>query len=322
MTAFISIGIGKYDVDLIGAINIIIDYITYGPSDSIPERVVFTQRIPRGIMAVIVGAGLAVAGAVMQSMLHNPLADPFTTGVSSGASLGASVFVVLGIGLLPVSGTTGLVSNAFLFSLVPGFIILLLSVFKRITSTTMILIGIGVMYVFTALTQLLRVIATPQQMEQLYLWQLGSLSQSSFDNIVIVLAAVIVCIGLLYRFRTDLNLLGAGDKSAVTMGTNPWSTRILCLIIVSLMTSVIVSFTGVIGFVGLVAPQIIRMLIGSDNRYLIPASATFGAMYLTVCDSLCRVIGSTGLPVGVLTAVIGSPLFLYLLVINSKKRTV
>ena len=322
LMAFLSIGIGKYDVNLIEGLEIIRDYFAYGPSDTIAERVVFTQRIPRGLMAVIVGSGLAIAGAVMQSMLHNPLADPYTTGVSSGASMGASVFVVMGISVLPLGGNLGMMSNAFVFSLIPAFLILGMSVFKKITSTTMILIGIGVMYMFSALTQMLRVIATPQQMQKLYLWQMGSLGECTLAEVVIVGAAVAVCAVMLYRYRTDLNLLSVGDKPAVTMGTDPWKTRIVCLVIVSFMTAVAVSFTGVIGFVGLVAPQMVRVLTGSDNRFLLPASAAFGGMFLVICDCLCRVLGSTGVPVGVLTAVIGSPLFLYMLIRRSKKPSV
>ncbi len=319
--AFLSIGIGKYDVDLIGGLEIIYNYVTYGPCDSIAERVVFTQRLPRGLMAVVVGSGLAIAGAVMQSMLHNPLADPYTTGVSSGASMGASLFVVLGISIIPVSGSIGLMANAFVFALIPAFLILGMSVFKKITSTTMILIGIGVMYMFSALTQMLNVIATPQQMQRLYLWQLGSLGECTLPDVVIVAAVVLVCSLILYSYRVDLNLLSVGDKPALTMGTDPWRTRIICLVVVSFMTAVAVSFTGVIGFVGLVAPQMVRVLIGSDNRFLLPASAAFGGMFLVICDCLCRVLGSTGVPVGVLTAVIGSPLFLYMLIKRSKKPT-
>lgn len=320
--AFLSIGIGKYDVDLVRGLEIIYDYFSYGPSDSIEERVVFTQRIPRGLMAVIVGSGLAIAGAVMQSMLHNPLADPYTTGVSSGASMGASLFVVLGVSIIPISGSLGLMTNAFVFSLIPAFLILGLSVFKKITSTTMILIGIGVMYMFSALTQMLKVMATPQQMERLYLWQLGSLGECSLSDVVVVGIVVAACAVVLYGYRVDLNLLSVGDKPALTMGTDPWKTRIICLVIVSFMTAVAVSFTGVIGFVGLVAPQMVRTLIGSDNRFLLPASAAFGGMFLVICDCLCRVLGSTGVPVGVLTAVIGSPLFLYMLIKRSKKPTI
>lgn len=318
----VSIGVGKYGIGVAEGFSIIWDCVTGGYDGDIKQIIVYDQRLPRGLIAVIVGAALAVAGSVMQSMLQNPLADPYTTGVSSGASFGASIFVVLGISILPVSDTVGLVSNAFVMSLVPVAIILFLSAFKRITATTMILVGIGVMYLFSACTQILKIQATPQQMERLYLWQLGSLSEVGLTEVAIVLGVCVVCSLILYSFRIDLNMLSVGDKPAVSMGTNPWRTRVVCLLVVSFMTSVVVSFTGVIGFVGLVAPQMVRLFLGSDNRFLIPASAAFGGFFLIACDCLGRVVGSTGVPVGVITAIIGSPLFLYLLVKRSKRKTI
>lgn len=325
VTAFmvlVSLSVSKYPVSFTHALEIVWDRLTVGPADTIEEMVVYGDLVPRSLIAVITGASLAVAGAVMQSMLHNPLADPYTTGVSSGASLGASVFIVLGISIIPLGSDVGLIGNAFVFSLIPAFLILGLSVFKRITSTTMILIGIGVMYMFSAVTQLLKLQATPLEMQLLYRWQLGSLAECSLNDVALVLVVCLICCLLLYRFRSDLNLLSVGDKAAVTMGTNPWFVRIVCLLIVSFMTSVVVSFTGVIGFVGLVAPQIVRMVMGSDNRYLLPASAAFGGAFLLICDCIGRTVGATGAPVGVITAIIGSPLFLYLLIKRSKKVTI
>ncbi len=318
----VSIGVGKYGIGIVEGLQMIWDCITGGYDNSIRQIVVYDQRLPRGLAAIIVGAALAVAGSVMQSMLQNPLADPYTTGVSSGASFGAAIFVVLGISVVPISGTTGLVSNAFVMSLVPVGVILLLSVFKRVTATTMILVGIGVMYMFTACTQMLKLYATPQQMEMLYLWQLGSLSEVGLAEVGAILIVCLACCSILYSYRADLNLLSVGDKPAVSMGTNPWKTRVICLLVVSFMTSVVVSYTGVIGFVGLVAPQMIRIFLGSDNRYLIPASAAFGGFFLIACDCIGRVVGSTGVPVGVVTAIIGSPLFLYLLIKRSRRTTV
>lgn len=322
VTMLYSLCVSKYPLSFFESLRIVWDRLTIGPSDTVKEMIVYGDLVPRAIVSVTVGAGLAIAGAVMQSMLHNPLADPYTTGVSSGASFGAAVFIVLGISVIPIQGTIGIIGNAFVFALIPAFLILLLSVFKRITSTTMILIGIGVMYMFSALTQLLKVRADPLQMQQLYRWQLGTLAECNLQDVAIVLVVCLICGLILYRFRSDLNLLSVGDKPALTMGTDPWRVRVVCLIIVSFMTAVVVSFTGVIGFVGLVAPQIVRLFMGSDNRYLLPASAAFGGAFLIVCDCVGRVIGATGLPVGVITAIIGSPLFLYMLVKRSKRVTI
>lgn len=318
----LSFAVGAYHIDFAETYRIIWDYITTGPEGTINERVVWELRVPRGLMALFVGGGLAAAGCVMQSMLRNPLADPYTTGVSSGAGLGATIAIVLGISIIPFGDTVSVISNAFLMSLIPAAIILAISSMKRITSTSMILVGIGVMFVFGACTQMLKLIATPTQMEELYRWQLGSLSECSLGEAGIVAVAVVLCIFALYRYKNHLNLLSIGDDSALTMGVDPWRTRVVCLVIVSFMTAVVVSFTGTIGFVGLVAPQMVRTFIGADNRYLLPASMMFGAAFLVACDVISRMIGVGGIPVGVVTAIIGSPIFLYLLVKRSRKPTI
>lgn len=317
---FISFTIGTFHISFSDCMELIVDRIKYGPSDSILEDVIWEERIPRGLMAVFVGGGLAVAGCIMQNMLRNPLADPYTTGVSSGAGLGAAISIVLGVSILPLGDDVSVIANAFVMSLIPAALIMFLSMYRRITPTTMILVGIGIMFMFSACTQLMELIATPTQMEQLYKWQLGTLSDVNPGNLLIVGVTVVVCILLLYRFRMSLNLMTLGDESAVTLGSDPWKVRVACLLIISFMTAVCVSFTGTIGFVGLVAPQIVRLFMGSDSRYLIPASAMFGAMFLIFCDTVSRLIGVAGLPVGVVTAFIGSPIFLYLLVKQARKR--
>ncbi|MBR7152689.1 MAG: iron ABC transporter permease [Candidatus Methanomethylophilaceae archaeon] len=322
MAGILSFSVGTYHIDFVETYRIIWDYLATGPDGTVNERIVWELRVPRGIMAIFVGGGLAAAGCVMQSMLRNPLADPYTTGVSSGAGLGASMAIVLGVSILPLGDTVSVISNAFLMSLIPAAIILAISSMKRITSTSMILVGIGVMYVFSAITQMLKLIATPTQMEELYRWQLGSLSECTLGEAFLVGVVVVLCVSALYRYKNHLNLLSIGDDPSLTMGVNPWRTRVVCLVIVSFMTAVVVSFTGTIGFVGLVAPQMVRTFIGSDNRYLLPASMMFGAAFLVACDVMSRMIGVGGIPVGVVTAIIGSPIFLYLLVKRSRKPTI
>ncbi len=321
LLVLLSFGVGKYDVGLIEAWKIIFNDI-YEGVNTIKDDVVWELRVPRGLAGAIAGACLAVSGCVMQSMLRNPLADPYTTGVSSGASLGASIAIIMGISIIPVGGQVSIIANAFIMSLIPAAIITFVSVVKKVSPTTMILIGIGIMYMFSAFTQLLKLNATPDQMEEIYMWQLGSLSMLDISAIPILLVTAIVGIVALYSFKGHLNMMSLGDNPAMTLGTNPWRTRVICLVIISFMTAVIVSFTGTIGFVGLVAPQMVRVFIGSDNRYLLPASACFGAAFLVAADMIARVVGTTGVPVGVITAIVGSPLFLYLLIKKSKKQTV
>lgn len=320
IATFVSFTIGTFRMPFSECIDIIIGRILDGPTGSIYETLIWEDRIPRGVTAALVGAGLSASGCVMQSMMRNPLADPYTTGVSSGASLGAAIAIVLGFSILPLGDDLSIISNAFVMSLIPSAIILVVSTLRRVTPTTMILIGIGVMFMFSSCTQLLEMMADPTELDAMYRWQLGSMGDVTAENLVIVLAVVAVCTALLYRFRTALNLMTLGDESALTLGTDPWKTRIVCMLIISFMTAVVVSYTGVIGFVGLVAPQIIRVLIGSDIRYLLPTSAVFGGLFLVLCDTASRVIGEAGLPVGVVTAFVGSPLFLYLLVKQARRN--
>ncbi|WP_400203452.1 FecCD family ABC transporter permease [Candidatus Methanomassiliicoccus intestinalis] len=324
ITAIIVMGLavsfGKYDIGFFESYELIWNHLLgHAPVDEMKDHVVWDLRLPRALMAVAVGAGLAVCGAAMQSMMRNPLADPYTTGVSSGASLGAALAIILGFCIFPsLSGQAAIVANAFIFSLIPAAIIILISKFRRPTPTSMILAGIAVMYVFSATTTLLMLIANPEDLAEVYIWNVGTLGKATWDNIPIVLFMSVTGIILLMLVSKKLNVLVAGDKVATSLGVNADVLRLYCLIVISLVTAAIVSFTGTIGFVGLIAPHVVRIFIGSDNRYLLPASASFGAAMLICADCLAKEAGSTGLPVGVITAIIGGPLFILLLIKQRK----
>lgn len=260
------------------------------------------------------GAGLGVCGAVMQSTLKNPLADPYTTGISSGASLGATLAIISGLSLIPgTAGETATVINAFVFALIPAFVMIFFSVIKRnMSPESTILIGVAVMYIFTAVTTLLKVSATEEKLAEAYVWSVGTLGKATLDNIPLMGIATIAGIAVFMLGSNMINTLAMDDKNVVALGENPKHVRLFFMFVVSMVTATLVSFTGTIGFVGLVAPHIVRLMIGSDNRYLIPASACFGAMFLLCADCLAKNL-STGLPVGVITALVGGPLFLIIL---------
>lgn len=317
----VSFCVGKYTTSFEDTLRLLYQGIFGEPFFDVTKgMVVWEVRMPRAIMALLVGAVLGVAGAVMQSMLQNPLADPYTTGVSSGASLGVALCVITGFSFLPgLPEEANMIISAFLFSLIPVAIILAVSAFRKVTSVSIILVGIGIMYIFSAAVQMIKLISSPRQMEKIYIWQLGSLADATLANIAVVAIVAAVCIIVLYTMRDKFNILSTGDNLAVAMGVNPWKTRIQGLVVVSLMTSVAVSFTGTIGFVGLAVPQMVRLFIGSDNNYLIPASAVTGAGFLIAADIVAKNIGVSGLPVGVITAIIGSPIFIFLLYKQSKK---
>ena len=325
--AFLSLGlalsIGQYSIGFIESYQILFDHIMgvvpEGREAIMKDRIIWEMRLPRAIAAVAVGSTLGVCGAAMQSALKNPLADPYTTGISSGASLGAAIALILGISIVPfLANEAALVVNAFLFSLIPAAIITLVAKYKSVTPTSMILTGIAVMYVFSATTSLLMFTANPEALAEVYIWMVGTLGKATWDNVGFLIAAAIVSIISLLIVAKRLNILVLSDTCAISMGVNAKRLRTFTLGMVALGTSVVVGFTGTIGFVGLVAPHMVRMFIGSDNRYLIPASATFGALLLIIADSISKIAGPSGLPVGVITAIIGGPLFIILLMRQRK----
>ncbi len=285
--------------------------------DRTVAHIVLDLRLPRILGAIVCGFALAVCGTVMQSMMKNPLADPYTMGISSGAGFGAALAIILGVEL--VSGG-GIIINAFVFAIIPAMVILFLSRFRRATPTMMILCGISLMYLFNAMTQLFMLVADPEDLATVYKWTVGTLD--SIDMSELVLVFIVAVAGSLYvqYMANRLNVMGIGDDSAKTLGVDVDRQRLVMLLVITLVAASVVSFTGVIGFVGLVSPHIARLVIGADNRYLIPAAGIFGSVLLLISDIVARTIAApTILPVGVITACIGGPLFMYLILRSSKE---
>lgn len=304
--------IGDYPIEFWESFQIVIDHITGNIGDATKDFVVWERRLPMIIMAVFVGVGLAIAGATMQSVLKNPLADPYTTGISSGASFGASLAIISGLTI--VGGSWALVVNAFVFSLIPMAVIILISAIKRTSPTTMILAGIAVMYTFDAFTTVIRLHADPDALKEVFNWGVGSLGYANWDNLPIIFVVVVVCVIIMQLLSRILNILASGDDSAKSLGVDADKLRIFSLLVVSLATAAIVSFTGTIGFVGLVCPHVARIFIGSDNRFLLPASAAFGTLLVIVADIIARSLADASLQVGVVLSFIGGPMFLYILI--------
>jgi len=323
VTVIISISISQYHVGFAEAYQIMVDHLngketgTY--TEWLKDLIVWDRNLPRAIGGVAVGAILGVGGAVMQSIVKNPLADPYTTGISSGAMLGVTVYLALGVSIIPFAGgNLAQIANAFVFALIPAAVIIFVSSFKKTSPVMMVLIGIGVMYIFTASTTLLKFTASSDTIAEIYIWGVGSIGKITWDNVPIILIAMVFLITLSMLLSKSINILTAGDKSAMSLGVNPTRMRLICLIAVSIATAVAVCFTGTIGFVGLVSPHIARMTVGSNIRYLIPCSAAVGGFMLIAADCIARNAGTTGLPVGVITALVGSPLFIYFLIRQKK----
>ena len=316
--------IGEYPLSVERCYEIIWQFITghqpANASETLENSIIFDIRLPRIYVGILAGAGLAAAGVAMQSTLMNPLADPYTTGVSSGASFGATIGIVLEISLFGVSAQYTTVINAFVFSLIPMAMIILLSKARNGSPTTMIMAGIAIMYIFNAFTTLISLMAEPTKLEQLYRWTVGSLTFAGSSDVLVMAVFVIPGIIILQFLTSKLNILSTGDDTAKSLGVDADRMRRIILLVVALIAAAVVSFTGLIGFVGLVAPHIVRLFVGPDNRFLLPASAAFGALLLIFADLVGRVIiAPAELQVGVVTAFMGGPLFLWLIIRKNTK---
>lgn len=313
-----SLTLGDYHIEFLRCYEVIWEHLTGNVTNALEDYVIFDLRLPRIEIGVLAGFGLAVAGVVMQSTLMNPLADSYTTGVSSGASLGATLAVVVG---WSIGGSDlGIIANAFVFSLIPMAVIIGMSKIKNASPTTMIMGGIAIMYLFSAFTTLFTLMAQPDQLEYLYKWNVGSLGFAGKDCIPIVFAFVFIGSVILMFLTKQLNVLAAGDESAKALGVNADMMRRICLVITALIVAAVVSFTGTIGFVGLVAPHVIRMIIGPDNRFLLPISGLFGGLLLIIADLIgTTIIAPAILQAGVIMAFLGGPLFLWLILRKNTK---
>jgi len=295
-----------------------------GNEEGVAAQVLFHLRLPRILAALLSGLALSVAGTVMQSILRNPLGSPFTLGISNAAAFGAAFAVILlGAGSMQSGGFDSVLINnpylitlsAFIWSLAACFLILLVARVRGATPENMILAGIIASSLFMALTTGLQYVADDIELAAIVFWTFGDLSKGGWNELAI--QGVILVPVLIYFFRNswNFNALDLGDETAQSMGVNIFRLRMRSMVLASLATASVVSFYGIIAFVGLVVPHIVRRLIGSDERYLLPGAALTGAAFMLVCDILARtIISPLVLPVGILTSIVGAPLFIFLLV--------
>ena len=285
------------------------------------DRYIWNRSIPHVVVAITAGASLAICGALMQSMMANPLADPYSTGISSGACFGAVLAIIAGVTFTSVTGEMGIVSNAFIGAMVPAIIIIALSSRILMTPATIILVGTGISYFFNSMVTYFMIMTDADTLKNAYIWQIGSLDGITWDSVPLMLGITIIGSVLVALSWRKLNLMSLGDDSAMSLGLDVHKFRILCLILMSIMTAAVVSYVGIIGFIGLVSPHIVRLAIGGDNKYVIPLSMTVGALLLLLADYISMHI-SADLPVGVVMSVIGSPVFLFLILYNRKNKGV
>jgi len=281
--------------------------------DKTTELIIWQLRIPRIILAAITGAALSTVGGAFQGILRNPLADPYILGVSAGAALGACIGIALQYSTgyylasyLPVFAFFGAMFSLYL-------VYRSSKISFSVNSTGLLLAGVAITFLFSALITVLLALSR-RELHTMIFWLMGDLSTANWNKISIITLPVIIGCLLLFFSSLDLNALSLGEEEALHLGVNTGKLRIRIFLISSIIIATVVSFTGIIGFVGLVMPHIARLLIGPDHRTMLPASAFFGAIFLILCDTLSRtVIAPSEIPIGAITALIGAPLFIYLL---------
>lgn len=313
--AGIAVSTGSANISYTDVFTVIFKNIIPGlnAADGHAGVIIWHLRLPRVVMGVIAGLALGSSGAVMQVVLRNPLADPYMLGIASAASFGASLAIILGIGFLENSYL--IIGNAFFFSMLSAGLISNLSGRTNASPESMILTGLALLFFFQAMTTIIQYFGDADAVKAAVFWTVGNLGKADWNNVSILFPFFMIGWLLLFWRAGDLNMMNAGDDTAKSLGINVKFTRILNMIVCSLLVAGVVSFTGTIGFVGLVAPHIVRMVIGSDARYLVPASGIVGAVFLVLADTVARtVLSPVILPVGAVTAFLGVPLFVYLII--------
>jgi iron complex transport system permease protein len=324
LTALISISLGAASPSIQEALQVIfsrsLPFLHLNPGTNLAQTIIWDIRLPRLLLAIIAGAGLAAAGSTMQGILRNPLVSSYVLGISSAAGFGAALAIVFGISVVSIYSGYIIIGNAFIFCLIAMILVYLIARVRGMSSETVILAGVAVSFLFSALLSLIQYTAPKTEaVNAIVFWLMGGLYNATWDNIIICLPIVAVSIILMMFQAWNINIMSMGEEVAVSLGIN--SKRVLAtnMVLETIATAAIISFTGIIGFVDLIAPHIARMLIGNDHRYLIPCSVVLGAFMLLGADTVGRlIIMPTELPVGIVTSLLGVPFFIYLLV--SKRR--
>jgi len=278
--------------------------------ETVLYSIVWRIRFPRVLLAMIVGATLSLGGLVFQALLRNPLAEPFILGISGGSAIGAIIGILLGLSRFP-----GICFTSFVGSLGTLALILIMSTGTSILrKDALLLSGVMVNAFCSAIIMFLVSITQDARLHNIIFWLMGDLSAPDLPQVVMLIAILVPCFILIFLFSHAMNLMMMGKDMALTMGINIKAVTIALLVVTSFMVSATVSFSGLVGFVGLVIPHLLRLVLGPDHRFLVPASLFGGAAYLVLCDLLARTLPQQGeMPAGVITALIGAPLFIILL---------
>jgi len=308
-TMILSISAGAVKIPLQEILNVFL-----GGGSETSRTIILNLRLPRAIESAIVGMGLSVVGTFFQGLLRNPMADPYVLGVSSGAAFGATIAIILGFGIF------GLSFMAFITSLMTVFFVYTISrTGTRVSMTTMLLAGIAISAFMSAIISLMMLL-NHDEFSRIVFWTMGGFSLINWNSVVFTTPIIVIGSFVMYVFSRDVNAILTGEEVAEHLGVNTELVKKIILITGSLVTATAVSVGGIIGFVGLIVPHISRLIVGPDNRILVPFSAISGAIFLTFADLLARIIlKPMEIPIGIITAAFGGPFFLYLLIKSKQK---
>jgi len=310
LTLFAALMIGPVGIPLSAVFGIL--FRLPGEWPNTYETIVMQIRLPRVILGSLVGMALATAGCAMQGLFRNPMASPYILGISSGSAFGASLAIVSGISLGAALLAVPLL--AFIFAIITVFLVYSIArVRGRVPMETLLLAGIAVGSFFAAQVSLMKYIAG-EELRSIVFWLMGGLWASSWDKVIIALPLTLLGVTVIMFFSRELNLMLMGEDQALDLGVDVEFVKVMVLVFASLVTAAAVSVSGIIGFVGLIIPHVMRIVTGPDHRILLPSSCLVGAIFLVWTDTLARsIIQPTELPVGIITASLGAPFFLYLL---------
>jgi iron complex transport system permease protein len=308
---FISFLVGRYPVSPDEVLTVLIDKLFFTKSTLPPtvSTIIFDIRLPRILAAMMIGASLSIAGAAFQGLFQNPLVSPDKLGVSAGAGFGASIAILFSASVFMIQ------FSAFFWGLIAvGLTYFLGRAFKGTSMLTLVLCGIAIASLFTALLSLIKYVADPfGQLQTIVFWLMGSLAAVNNHDIIIMGIPIFIGSIILLLVRWRINVLSMGEDEAQTLGINTKRLQTMIIVCCTIVTASAVSICGIIGWVGLVIPHVARMIVGPDHKILLPASIIIGAFFLLLIDDIARTFTTTEIPLGILTAIIGAPFFLYLL---------
>ncbi|MDD3621394.1 MAG: iron ABC transporter permease [Methanofollis sp.] len=311
VTACIAVIVGAYDLTIADVYHTILVHLTLGDVTALPKlhnTIIWNIRVPRVLLAASVGGALAIAGAVFQGVFRNPLVEPYILGVSSGAAFGAALAIVFPAIFFSIQ------VSAFAFgALAVAMAYLLARVRGETPVITLILAGVIIGSIFAALVSLLKYIADDTALREIVFWLMGGFYYATWNDVILFVPLVLVSFFVLWALGWKLNILSMGDEEARTLGVNPEKYKIVVITFATAITAFAVSLVGIIAWIGLMMPHASRMILGPDNRFVIPASMMMGGCYLIICDTLARTLTTAEIPVGILTSILGAPYLCYLL---------